>query len=419
MKVERGTGNGEGGERNAEGGARNAEWVTVKLGDVVDINPRRNSFGFTDDETVGFVPMSSVCEQKKAIVDQQVRPFGEVKKGYTPMQNGDVIIAKITPCFENGKVARVELPTSTAFGSTEFHVFRNRGTVDSDLVFHLLRSEQILRKGREQMKGAAGQKRVPADFFRAFEFRVPRSLPEQQRIARILDRADLLRQSRRAALAQLDAFLQATFLDMFGDPVTNPKGWEVVKSAKLFSEKPRIGTTRPAGGSGFPVVRVGEVGDSQIRFEDCGRVELSETEFTRFNLKLGDTVIARAIGSANQLGKASYFAGHPEPVVFDSHVMRLRPSQSICHPKWLFSLISSQHGKRLIQMKGGATAVQFNINTKQASDLDIPIPPLDLQRRFAAIVESVEAQKARMQAHLADLDLLFASLQDRAFKGEL
>jgi type I restriction enzyme S subunit len=130
-------------------------------------------------------------------------------------------------------------------------------------------------------------------------------LSEQKRIAGILDAADRLRAKRRAALAQLDTLLQSTFLDLFGDPVTNPKGWEVVNSSHLFSVPPRIGTTTPANGSGHIVVRVGEVGSSIIKFEKCGRVEISEKDFNKYKLEVGDTVIARAIGSKNQLGKAS------------------------------------------------------------------------------------------------------------------
>ena len=77
-----------------------------------------------------------------------------------------------------------------------------------------------------KMKGAAGQRRVPADFFASLQIPLP-PLPEQKRIAKILDAADALRAKRRESLAQLDSLLQSTFLDMFGDPVTNPMGWEV------------------------------------------------------------------------------------------------------------------------------------------------------------------------------------------------
>ncbi len=244
-------------------------------------------------------------------------------------------------------------------------------------------------------------------------------LAEQKRIAGILDAADALRAKRREALAQLDTLLQFTFLDMFGDPVTNPMGWTKVRSGELFLLPPKIGTITPAAGRGYLVVRVGEVGESRIAFERCGRVEISEKDFAKFRLERGDTVIARAIGSKNHLGKASFFADFDEATVIDSHVMRLRPDPIKCDGLWFYSLISSDRGKALLQQTGGATAVQFNINTKQASSVQVALPPLDLQHHFAAIVKSVEHQKASQRAHLAELDTLFASLQSRAFRGDL
>ena len=167
------------------------------------------------------------------------------------------------------------------------------------------------------------------------------------------------------------------------------------------------------------MVRVGEVGESRIAFEQCGRVEISERDFAKFRLERGDTVIARAIGSKNHLGKASFFAGFDEATVIDSHVMRLRPDPIKCDGLWFYSLISSDRGKVILQQTGGATAVQFNINAKQASSMQVALPPLDLQHHFAAIAESVECHKISQRAHLAELDTLFASLQSRAFRGDL
>ena len=260
--------------------------------------------------------------------------------------------------------------------------------------------------------------KITRDRFLALEVPLP-PLAEQKRIAGILDAADALRAKRRESLAQLDTLLQSTFLDMFGDPATNPMGWEVVESGELFLLPPRIGTTTPARGQGHLVVRVGEVGQARIAFERCGRVEISERDFEKFRLEPGDTVIARAIGSKTHLGKASFFNDFDEEVVIDSHVMRLRPDPSRCDAAWVYSLISSDRGKVLLQRAGGATAVQFNINTKQASSLPVALPPVDLQHRFAAIFESVEQQKATQRTHLSELDTLFASLQSRAFAGDL
>ena len=340
--------------------------------------------------------------------------IGSSKKAIQP---NDVMISRIVPHIRRACVVG---PSNghRKIASSEWIIFRDeriwpkylRWVLVGD-VFHLAFMRTVSGVGGSLLRAR------PAE---VFKIQVPLPpLAEQKRIARILDAADALRAKRSEALAQLDTLLQSTFLDMFGDPVTNPMGWPKVKSGELFLLPPKIGTITPATGRGYLVVRVGEVGESRIAFERCGRVEVTEKDFAKFSLEQGDTVIARAIGSKNQLGKASFFAGFDEATVIDSHVMRLRPDPIKCDGLWFYSLISSDRGKILLQQTGGATAVQFNINAKQASSLQVALPPLDLQHQFTVIAESIERQKASQQAHLAELDTLFASLQSRAFRGDL
>ncbi|MFZ1731629.1 MAG: restriction endonuclease subunit S [Bacteroidota bacterium] len=331
------------------------------------------------------------------------------------LRRGDIVFAR-TGATTGKSYLIADCPVNSVFASYLIRV-RLGDRAHPDYISHFFNSTDYWSQVAKSSRGAA-QPGINATTLKTLQIPLP-PLAEQKRIAGILDAADALRTKRRESIHQLDALLQSTFLDMFGDPVTNPKGWALVKSSYLFKEKPKIGTIKPAAGKGILVVRVGEVGESRIKFEDCDRVELSQADFERYVLLPGDTVIARAIGSKTQLGKASFFDGYPEPVVIDSHVMRLRPEVEKCNPTWFYTLISSKRGKILLQKKGGETAVQFNINAKQASDIDIPLPPIALQCQFARIVESVIGQRTQGTNHLANLDTLFASLQHRAFNGEL
>ena len=335
------------------------------------------------------------------------------------LQDGDILISHINSTKHLGKCAIYEGdPPALIHGMNLLALRVDPDVAASRYVYWMLSSTGFRRKLPRITKDSVNQSSFNISSFKKLQIPLP-PLPEQKRLAGILDAADALRAKRREALAQLDTLLQSTFLDMFGDPVTNPMGWTKVRSGELFLLPPKIGTITPAAGRGYLVVRVGEVGESRIAFERCGRVEISEKDFAKFRLERGDTVIARAIGSKNHLGKASFFADFDEATVIDSHVMRLRPDPIKCDGLWFYSLISSDRGKFLLQQTGGATAVQFNINAKQASSVQVALPPLDLQHRFAAIVESVEQQKASQRTHLAELDTLFASLQSRAFRGDL
>ena len=273
-------------------------------------------------------------------------------------------------------------------------------------------------RGLADVISGSAQPQITREGLQSVKIPLP-PLAEQRRIASILDQADELRQKRQQAIEKLDQLLQATFIDMFGDPVSNPKGWEIFKSKALFQDPPRIGTTTPANGQGIPVVRVGELGQFYIDFDKCGRVQISESDFKKYELKNGDLVLARAIGSKNQLGKCSYFSEYFEPVCIDSHVMRLRPDSKKMHPLWFYFLLSSDQGKKILQSKGGATAVQFNINSAQANDLDIALPPLSEQAKFVEIANKILKNKDSHIKSLEKNNLLFSSLQNQAFNGTL
>ena len=386
------------------------------IGDYVDKcqtwNPKSSGVGSFD-----YIDLSSVDKDTKSIASIERYECSDApSRARQLVETDDVLVATVRPNLNGVTLVNGAHHGMTA--STGYCVLRpDKDKLDSRFLFHWVKTGVFVQRMVDVATGA-NYPAVSDAKVKASKILLP-PLAEQKRIAGILDAADALRAKRREALAQLDTLLQSTFLDMFGDPVTNPMGWTKVRSGELFLLPPKIGTITPAAGRGYLVVRVGEVGESRIAFERCGRVEISEKDFAKFRLERGDTVIARAIGSKNHLGKASFFADFDEATVIDSHVMRLRPDPIKCDGLWFYSLISSDRGKFLLQQTGGATAVQFNINAKQASSVQVALPPLDLQHRFAAIDQSVEKQKASQRAHLAELDTLFASLQSRAFRGDL
>lgn len=383
----------------------------VKLQNVAPAKPARLSF--KPHDVVWQLNLDQIESHSGRVLSKVMEPVSSAGTSTHYFDEGNVLYSKLRPYLN-----KVVCPDSYGVATTELVPLRpDSARLDRLYLTQYLRSPQFVTWISNEVAGAK-MPRVSMKVFWDHEIPLP-PLSEQKRIAAILDAADALRAKRRESLAQLDTLLQSTFLDMFGDPVTNPKGLKVAKTGDLFALPPKIGTITPAAGSGYLVVRVGEVGKARIAFERCGRVELVKKDFEKFRLEPGDTVIARAIGSKGHLGKASFFEGYLEPVVIDSHVMRFRPNPAICNGIWFYSLLASARGKVLLQQAGGATAVQFNINARQASSLDIAVPPINLQQRFATIVKSVEQQKTRMRAHLAELDTLFASLQSRAFNGEL
>lgn len=230
-------------------------WQAHRLKRFAQLNPSKSEIdGVVDADPVTFVPMERLGTDGK--IDSSVtRPFGEVKSGLTYFANGDVILAKITPCFENGKSAVAkDLPGGHAFGSTEYHVIRPNALLDASFLYRLVSSGPFLLTGEEFMEGSAGQKRVPTDFLANFPIPLP-PLDEQRVIAEFLDAMDeritrfidarrrmiaLLEEQKQAIINQavtrgLDPSvpMKPSGIDWLGDI---PAHWEVRRIKSLYQE---------------------------------------------------------------------------------------------------------------------------------------------------------------------------------------
>ena len=224
-------------------------------------------------------------------------------------------------------------------------------------------------------------------------------LTEQKRIAGILDAADALRAKRREALAQLDTLIQSIFLDMFGDPVTNPMGWEVSTVGDVTTcldrmRRPIKGVDRIHGHVPYYGAN-GQQGWINKALFDEPLVLVAED---------GGHFDDPARGVAYRIDGPAWVNNH-------AHV--LRPSD-VVHVEYLHRALRHYDFSPYIS---GSTRAK--LNQKQLNRARLLVPPLDPQHRFATIVAAVERQKARQRTHLAELDTLFASLQSRAFRGDL
>ena len=392
------------------------KWHAHAIGEVAQVNPKLATAdrpGLYDK--VSFVPMASVSEETMSIAVHEERPFSEVAKGYTPFRRGDVLVAKITPCFENGKMALADdLPHELGFGTTEFHVFRPSERVTGPYLFNFLRVPWLRNAGAMKMRGAAGQRRVPVDFFTSVQIPIP-PLAEQQRIAGILDAADALRAKRREALAQLDTLLQSTFLELFGDPVTNPMKWdtsalgdvgEVITGNTPSRKRPEY------YGHHIEWIKSDNINDpSFILTEAEERLSVAGKAVARTSPS-GSILVTCIAGSPSCIGNAAIA---DREVAFNQQINAFVPGERIA--LW-FAFGAFWVGKRLVQ-RVSTDSMKGMVSKSAFSAISIPIPPMSLQSRFAAVAESVERQKASQRAHLAELDTLLASLQSRAFRGKL
>lgn len=257
--------------------------------------------------------------------------------------------------------------------------------------------------------------------FSDLEIKYP-PLAEQRRIVSILDQADELRQKRQQAIEKLDQLLQATFIDMFGDPVSNPKGW---RSDKNLGDVTDIvsGITKGRKITGkslreIPYLAVSNVQDKYLNLSIIKTIEASDDEIERYRLKQGDLLLTEG-GDPDKLGRGTLWNNEVDECIHQNHVFRVRLTSKEFTPNYLNWIVGSEYGKRYFLKSAKQTTGIASINMGQLKKLPLLTPPLDLQIQFDERCIKIHQIKNQLVDSYKDINHLFSSLQNQAFNGTL
>lgn len=246
-------------------------------------------------------------------------------------------------------------------------------------------------------------------------------LPEQKRIAEVLDKADALRKKRRLALQKLDTLLQSVFLEMFGDPVKNPKGFQIVSlrnTALKFSDGPFGSNLKTSHytESGVRVIRLQNVGIGELVGNDKSFISQDYyNSLPKHHCKSGDVIIG-TMGNPNL--RACILPDSVEQALNKADCILLRPNLKIASAEYLCWLLNSDS---IIQSANKLSLGQtrLRISMGRLRELQVPLPPIELQNKFSKAVKTIEVLKNKAIESSQKTENLFQSLQKRAFKGEL
>ena len=386
----------------------------MKIKDFCTINPKVLK-NFDNNLLVSFVPMANVSEDGH-INTNDVRKYEEVKKGFTYFENGDVLLAKITPCLENGKgaVAR-NLKNNIGFGSTEFHVFRpDNSKVLSEWLYYFTHWENFRKNCENNMSGSAGQKRVSKSYLENYEIELP-DLIIQKKTVNILDQINNLISLRTQQLEQLDLLIKSRFVEMFGDPVKNEKGWNLSflnDICESIVDCPHSTPNYTDNNTGFMCVRTSFIKKNQILWDKLEYI--SEEEFyyriQRRKPSKGDIIYTREgaiLGIAAIINKDCNIA-------LGQRCMLLSPNKAKCQSEFLCRAMNFETflDKAL---KGKIGSASPHINVADIKSFPLILPPLALQTQFAAFVEEVDKTKATVKQSLEWLNTLKAKLMQDYF----
>ncbi|MEK7239983.1 MAG: restriction endonuclease subunit S [Gemmatimonadota bacterium] len=378
----------------------------VALQEVAQIEREIVAASDIDDGTL-YVGLENI-ESGGRLVNVRPVDAGELlsnKFAFTPRH---MLYGKLRPYL--AKIAR---PDFQGICSTDILPVLPGPDLDRGYLAWLLLSPEMVSRANSRASGANLPRLSPKALA---ELQIPLpSLPEQRRIAEILDKADALRAKRRAALAQLDIVTQSIFLEMFGDPATNPKGWPRMafgqvcetRLGKMLDQKKQTGEHRR------PYLRNANV--QWFRFDLASLFEMDFDENDRRTLRVlpGDLLICEG----GEPGRAAVWQGALDECYFQKALHRARPDPKLAYPDYLSWLLwfLTHRGK----LSGVTSATIAHLTGEKLAVLPCMLPPLPLQAEFANRLADVRSLERRHLAALAEADALFAALQHRAFRGEL
>lgn len=331
------------------------------------------------------------------------------------VENGDILYAMIGTI---GNPVIVNTDKVFSIKNVALFKFNQKDKIFNRYFYHFLNSE-IAHKQLAQLSRGGTQKFVSLGNLRNLEIPLP-PLEEQRRIASILDKANDIRQKRQQAIAKLDELLQATFIDMFGDPVSNPKGWDVKKLSYLTS---KIGSgSTPRGGDsayqneGITLIRSLNVYDGYFRYKGLAYIDQDQADkLKNVSLEKGD-VLLNITGAS--VARCCMVPEHLLPARVNQHVSILRTNNLIL-PEFLMSLLISEPMKNHLLKISGAGATREALTKIQLQNLEVLYPPLDVQVKFLSVFQKIKLIQTNFEKSVRELDELFNALQQKAFNGTL
>ena len=395
-------------------------WKWVKLGDVCTLNPKRPQLDYSYDAPTIFLPMASVDAKTGSITVAEKKRFFEVSKGYTYIEEGDVLFAKITPSMQNGKHAVAHnLMNGFAFGSTEFHILRPTKKVIADWIHQFLRQKSILVEAKSHFRGTAGQQRVPASFLNELSIPLPPLAEQKQIAARLNEQMAIATEARNAAEEQLGAAKALTHaylrevLPLNEDDL--PDGWEWVQLGEVCEEQKKTIKSNSLNSNPLPYLGLEHIQSN------TGTILLSHQDVPNENV-LSNTfyfddshiLYGKLRPYLNKVARPSF------PGKCTTELIPLKPTVinrdflwwTLKRPETVYYAMMGKTGTRMPRA-----------NMRELMKMNIPFPPISEQKRIAAklneqmkytteLTESIEQELNVIKA-------LPASLLKKSLVGEL
>lgn len=330
------------------------------------------------------------------------------------VQKGDILFAKMT---NTNKALMINSELDGIIVSTGFSVHKPiENKLFSEYFLHFLKHESFHRQKNKLCTGAI-QSAISNSGIEKIFVPVP-DYSDQLHIANLLSKAETLINQRKESIRLLDQYLKSTFFEMFGDPSTNRKKFQKGAIRDVVTEV-KYGTSSPAEDNGlYPYLRMNNITyDGYMDYSKLKYINIiDDREKEKYIVRKGDLLFNRT-NSKELVGKSGVFNEESEMIIA-GYLIRIRTNEK-ANPWFLWGYLNSIHGKQTLLGMCKSIVGMANINAQELQGIKILIPPLTLQTQFAQIVEKTEALKTQYQQSLQELEQLYGSLSQKAFKGEL
>ncbi|MCK9246681.1 MAG: restriction endonuclease subunit S [Anaerolineaceae bacterium] len=412
-------------------------WVRCSLSDIVVLNPKNDA---SAEQMAGFVPMALAPTDYHGALQHEEKLWGEIKKSYTNFADGDVIFAKVTPCFENGKAAIVrDMPSGIGAGSSEFYVLRPASKeISPSLLFAIIKTQSFMQQGAENMTGAVGLRRVPRAFVESFPIALPPAA-EQKVIADKLDTLLAQVENAKARLERIPQILKRFRQSVLAAAVSGrlteewrsehaiPDNSWVVKAASGLCEKVQSGSTpknNPFDQNGtVPFLKVYNIVNQEIDFGYRPQFITEEVHQTKLKRSIGypRDVLMNIVGPP--LGKVAILPDTYPEWNLNQAITLFRPDPQKLLPKFLFYVLCEGSMVRDVTHDLKGIVGQVNISLTQCREAKIPCPILpeqtEIVRRVDQLFAHADCIEQQVNNALARVNNLTQSILAKALRGEL
>ena len=395
-------------------------WEIIRLKYLADFEPTCDTSYLTDESEITYTPMECV---KNGGFENRSALYGNLSHTLTPFQNGDIAMAKVTPCFENGNIAIMDnLFSGFGLGSSELFIFRPKG-ISTHYFFYWLQNKAFVAKACSTMTGTGGLKRISPSFIRNCPVHCP-SMDEQTKISDYLEakcsEIDAMLSKTRSSIEEYKKLKQAVITQAVtkgvrGERKMKDSGVEWIGEIPVEWRKTQLRhcATIKSGitlGKSYskdtvlierPYLRVANVQGGYVDLNDLATIEVTPDEDLKYRLHSGDVLMTEG-GDRDKLGRGCVWHGEVEPCLHQNHVFAVQTNETVLLPEFLEYLTASDVGRSYFDVTAIKTTNLACTSSSKVLAFTIPLPSIEEQIEIVDFIKkrSLELNKLIMKKGL-------------------